>query len=81
MAIDTGSSVLRTVYGSVLRIYSHGGATYTLFLRISGATVRVKKKLAFFLFAGFWPILAVFCKNFAAIKKLYQKSKCASSSH
>jgi len=66
MTIVTRLSVLRTVWGSVLRIHPHSGATYTLFLRIRGATVRVEK-WRFFTVCRFGPILAVF-----AIKKLPQ---------
>jgi len=54
--IVTRSSVLCAVWGSVLRIQSHGGAMYTLFLRIRGVTVRLKKNW------HFGPIFVSFCQ-------------------
>jgi len=53
VTIVTGSSVLHTVWVSVLRIHSHGGAML-MFVHIHGATLWVEKKLAFLLFADFW---------------------------
>jgi len=41
--IITGSSALRIIRGSVWRIHSHGGTTYTLFLYIHGANTQVEK--------------------------------------
>jgi len=70
VTIVTGSSVLRTVWGIVWRIHSHGGATYTLFLHICGATVWVQKKLAFFTVCQFW---AYFWRS---LQISPQKSKC-----
>jgi len=71
VTIVTVSSVLRTVWGSLWRIHSHGGATYTLFLRVPGATVRV-----------FWEIwrfglFYAFLQSLSQLKNFFlQKSKC-----
>jgi len=45
------------------RIDSHGGATYTLFLHIRGATLRVQKIGVFF--TDLWPTFGVLqiCHN------------------
>jgi len=59
MTIVTGSSVLRTVWGSVLRIHSHGAVSAYTWRHCASK----KKKSAFLLFVNFWPILAVFCKK------------------
>jgi len=53
--IVVGSSMLRAVLGSVRTIHSCGGAMYTLFLHIHGATVRVfTKNCHFGLFWAFY---------------------------
>jgi len=63
--ILTGSSVLHTVWGSVLIIHSDDGATYTLFLRICGATMRVVLENC--RLGAFWRFFA----NFVTIKDLF----------
>jgi len=68
VTIVTGFSVLCTVWGSVRRIHSHSGTTYTLFLHMYAWHHRANGRNGIFgLF--FLPILPQF-KNF------FQKSKC-----
>jgi len=80
VTIATGSSVLCTIWGSVLRIHSHGGATYMLLLH---TTVRVEKKLElFYCLLVFSHFLASFCK-FCYNEETFSKNlnACTSSSY